>query len=225
MTVDGVSFTMPTPVSQPLLCKPCEDLLSRRGENEVLAQMWRREEGFRIRDSLLECYPALADSTNATVVQLPLSLQRLRLPLTHFALGIVWKAGVRDWQVGKQHVLRRLNLGEHEQSLRDVLLGKDLQLARACVLVDVILDSDARLAMSFPYLGGRGSFDLFVFSIPGLHFRVCLGLGIPESLRGLSLNSPTPFVGASRRIQLDPEGSVERALRTSVPKGKLARVV
>jgi hypothetical protein len=114
---------MPTPrqIVHPLLCGDCEQLLNRMGESWVLPLLAKIDSTFPLLDVLTR--------QQGTVVGHDMSLYALAQNpdarpdlLTHFAIGIFWKAAVYSWRGGRDEP--RIDLEGREEDLRRFLLGE-----------------------------------------------------------------------------------------------------
>jgi len=107
-------------ITEHLLCTSCEQILQREGEGWVLPLLATREGAFPLHDILTARPPDLVmDGATAYAGS---SNPRLRVrDMTHFALGIFWKASVHSWKSGPRSAIPRLKLGSCEQGIRTFL--------------------------------------------------------------------------------------------------------
>jgi hypothetical protein len=80
-----------------LLCPRCEDILNKGGETWTIPKLATVEHNFPLYDILTKCPPAGQDKTWAlhfTAENPEIDVEKL----THFALGIFWKASVHPWK-------------------------------------------------------------------------------------------------------------------------------
>jgi hypothetical protein len=80
-----------------LLCEECEDVLNKGGERWILDKLATWERLFPLYDALTK-YPPLFDE-DGMVVYLAADNPAIDVvKLTHFALGLFWKASVHSWK-------------------------------------------------------------------------------------------------------------------------------
>ena len=101
-------------IQDDLLCEGCEEMLNKRGENWVNPKLATIEKTFPLYDLVMRSYPAYEGQHGGiyyTFTNPDLDVEKL----THFALGIFWKAPV---QSDRAVELRRPRLGAGVQTGR-----------------------------------------------------------------------------------------------------------
>src|SRR5271167_136953 len=103
-----------------LLCLECEDCLNRGGETWLVPLLAQREGGFPFYDLLTRVGPAIIDddvkgfaAANNPDIQPD--------KLTHFAMGVFWKAAVHSWSGSSTEPL--IELGPYAEPIRRYLRG------------------------------------------------------------------------------------------------------
>src|ERR1041385_5458943 len=79
-----------------VLCSDCEQILNVNGEDWVLPQLSTLQ-GFPLHAQLTTVQPDIVDGDVAAYASAKVPDIRTDF-LTHFAMGIFWKAGVHNWQ-------------------------------------------------------------------------------------------------------------------------------
>ena len=87
-----------------VLCFSCEQLLNLYGEDWVLPQL-STVEGFPLHDKLATIQPEIVEKDLAVYASVKANDIRTDF-LTHFALGVFWKAGVHNWNTGYPNIRR-----------------------------------------------------------------------------------------------------------------------
>jgi hypothetical protein len=159
-----------------LLCKNCEDLLSRGGEQWVLPRLAAKT-GFILRDVVEQIKPTVDEHgmrlyPTAAVPEIAVD------KLVHFAMGIFWKASVAAW--GLSAMQSNLKLGPYQESLRKFLLGETPFPEHIRLLTIVAARPLGVAAIRLPVEGRRIECRTFNFLVPGLAFMLFVGKIIPE---------------------------------------------
>jgi len=160
-------------ITHRLLCQPCENLLSQRGETWVIPRLARFEGGFPLVDLLLQQAPI-----NSGFLPLVYSATKnpniQRNKLIHFAIGIFWKASVHSWGAGISEP--HIDLGSGGEALRRFLLEEQEFTPNLALTVSVTPPSVQALpAFSAPERGSNPDLESFYFNVPGLFFNLYVG--------------------------------------------------
>jgi len=171
-----------------LLCKDCEDVLNRGGETWVNDKLATREKTFPLYDILVQRAPDF-DEDGFAVYFTAKNPHLKAVKLTHFALGIFWKASVHAWSGTRTESL--IELGPYSDKVRMWLRGEN-QFPNYVYLVAVVARPErAQPFMTEPYEGERSGWRTFNFCVPGLAFMLNVGKTVDEALRALCIhNSP-----------------------------------
>ena len=94
----GMGFVVPTDrqTQDYLLCEDCEDVLNSGGERWILDKLATWERTFPLYDVLTKV-PPLFDEDGMVVYLAGQNPEIAVEKLTHFALGLFWKASVHSW--------------------------------------------------------------------------------------------------------------------------------
>lgn len=163
-----------------LLCAPCDNLLSRRGESWVLPLLARVDGAFLFSDILHEQAPDLVDGD--TRVYFATKNPKIDVPkLVHFALGIFWKASVHPWRGNRKQNL--ISLGRYGEPVRLYLLGQGPFPQNMSLTAAVLSQPVTLIAANIPYRGSTREYHNFLFYVSGLYFGLYVGKGISAASR------------------------------------------
>jgi hypothetical protein len=161
-----------------LLCRSCEDILSSEGERRVLPLLAREDKTFPLYDLLMKVSPDLI-TENVTAYAAARNPQIPVEALTHFALGIFWKASVHHWHGSKTE--NQIILGPYEQKIRSFIREprKNPFPENVALMVAVLPPPNVTLLMNLPEQAPRGGgFRNFRFYIPGVQFVLGVGKNV-----------------------------------------------
>src|SRR6266513_2514029 len=166
-------------LSDYLLCRDCEQRLSKNGENWFLANCWRRHQ-FRLASMLDSASPQLTFPGKQTHIYHAASIPGLNVSaLAHFACGMFWRASVHQWEK-----CRGINLGPYEEQLRRYLLGEAQFPPDCALLVSVPANPTAFVGLSLvPYGARKGNHHCWKLVVLGVAFHLLVGRQIPRTLR------------------------------------------
>lgn len=165
-------------VSEPFLCRDCENLFSRYGENYVLDQSVRLDKGrFPLREFLLDnCL--LVSNDNYQIYDAKLLLGLKVEHLLYFSASVFWRACARSWKVQNQNY--QICLGPYQELFRRYLLRQTPLPQNARIFVSVASEEDIqKLLTVLPPCPDRiidvPSVHMYKFCIPGILFILLLG--------------------------------------------------
>jgi hypothetical protein len=197
---DGVIIPGGRELKAPLLCLDCEDILNSGGEMWVgpklgwvgrfpLFDMARKCSGYFDEDGVQGLY--LACSNPEIDVE----------KLTHFALGIFWRAGVHSWKKNKDEPL--IDLGSYGERIRLWLRGEASFPENVALHMSLSRPELAQIVHGFPVevLGHtRGPFRVYWLHLLGALFTLAVGKGLTEMEREgcLYRNPAHPFIVADK---------------------------
>jgi hypothetical protein len=174
-----------------VLCFPCEQILSAKGEDWVLPQLSTLQR-FPLYEKLTTIEPAIVDGDMAAYegVEVP-HIQTDSL--IHFAMGIFWKAAAHDWQTG--HGTLRLEFGPYRDQIRTFLLS-GLFPKHAYLMINVVPPTYPTVSAYVPYRSHKLEFAFYSFYVPGVEFTLALSRTTPDYLRAVCVvhNPVRPIV-------------------------------
>jgi hypothetical protein len=176
------TITTSKQITDYVLCACCEDLFNKNGESWMLKQVWNGKR-FPLRDRLGAALP-LQHYTLANTVAFSGAATGIDTDkLGYFALSVIWRAGVHQWDiplVGKTTVL---NIGTVEEPMRQFLLGEAAFPTNVAILAAVCTDPYSRGLFYRPAQTTGLPGTSFVMLTLGVHFMVFTGDSIPPILR------------------------------------------
>jgi hypothetical protein len=164
-------------VSDYLLCEECEQRFQRLGESWMMANCYRDQGTFRIRDLLQNARP-LSNNNDIHVYETAKLADFDADALIYFAISVIWRAAVHQWRI--EGHLYSIDLGPYEEPFREFLLGKTSFPDRVVLSVRVAARPDALDVAYVPHVGKRDGVHFYKFCIPGLVFLALVGGQIPE---------------------------------------------
>ncbi len=166
-------------LQHPLLCFDCEQILSRKGENEIVPLLADIEGNFPLHDRLTVVEPFLAipevqvyESHKAAGVNFEV--------LTHFALGIFWKAGVHSWTKTSKEPW--IPLGPYAEPIRKFLKGDEGFPKHIVLHVYIQRKPVKSVSFNMPVTPVGAMPRSHWFYIPGIVFLMFAGKVMPHEL-------------------------------------------
>lgn len=207
-------------VSQPLLCEQCEQLFSTQGESDVMAQCYRGERSFRLREHLQSLPPA---HTRGDIRVVPVQEATSR-PFLYFAASIFWRSAAATWRFEGKPIESVVLGARYQEELRRYLLGEQAFPTNARVFVHTWRDTPLGHASTFPFSSRINGLRRHSFLIPGIHFILLLGKAVLQQAEPFALNSDegsfmwlVPGTGTAFYL------GIEETFRSATPVGALSR--
>jgi len=163
-----------------LLCAECDNLLNKRGENWLLPKLATWDKGFPLYDLLTRVPPDVAyDGVEGYAAARNPAIDVRAI--THFALGVFWKAAVHSWS--KEKGEPRIELGPYEEKLRRFIRGEG-DFPEHTILNVGLAPPQIKFINSFePYRGSAPGCRNFIFNVPGMQFVLTVGKTMSAELR------------------------------------------
>ena len=163
-----------------LLCAECEDLFNKNGENEILKWVWNGKH-FPLGDRLSVAVPLYTDPVTARFSGTSISVDTGKL--AYFALSVIWRAAIHEWDLPFDGKTTLLNLGAVEEPIRKYLLGTAGFPSEVVVVATACTDSLSIQSFFIPsrVIGYPGT--CFAVLALGIYFRVLIGSDIPPEIR------------------------------------------
>src|ERR1700674_5236900 len=183
----GDGFLLPTDrqTKDYLLCKDCEDILNKGGESWITDKLATWERTFPLYDMLTKL-PADFDEDGMMVYFAAKNPEIKVDKLTHFALGLFWKASVHPWKGGRTEP--RIELGPYSEDIRKWLIGEGDLRENVYIIAAVERPERAQIAINDPYEGMHSGYRSFFVHVPGLFFMLAVGKTVDESMRWLCIH-------------------------------------
>ena len=211
--------------SMPLLCQDCEVRFQQGGEDWTLANRYRSDGSFPLREMLKRTAPVESkqDRSKAYDARKVAGLEVQQL--IYFAASLFWRAGVADW---------RVKFADAEKIDFDTQLMTELQqylLAKGpfppWASVFIVLDETAapHRAMWSPRKQGERPELRYSLYIPGIIFE--LGVDLAPQLRNYSISDPTEKIVLSDLVYayvgaigsgLTENSEVSKSLKKHLPR-------
>jgi hypothetical protein len=208
----GGGFVIPTDrqTQDFLLCEACEGVLNCGGERWILDKLATWERTFPLYD-LLTKVPPFFDEDDMVLYAGAQNPEIDVEKLTHFALGLFWKASVHSWRGDTNHP--RINLGPYSEEIRKWLRGQDAFPQYVYPIVVIEKPQKAQIAMNDPYEGVRQGWRTHFVHVPGVLFMMALGKTVDDSVRDLSITNAGNPVIVSDALTEDFEKLMVKTLR------------
>jgi len=163
-----------------LLCESCEDMINKGGENWVNPKLATIEKTFPLYDLVMGSYPAYEDQHGGiyyTFTNPNLDVERL----THFALGVFWKAAVHSWSGSKKEPM--INLGEYVDVIRTWLRSESDFPDDVTLAVTVAKPETALVVLQQPVKIPGVRWRRYHFYVPGVMFSLNVGREVEGQMR------------------------------------------
>ena len=171
----------------PLLCGACDGFLSEKGEAWVLPLLATIDGKFPFYEILEKVPPDVVDGDSkgyAAAKNPDIDIESL----THFAIGIFWKASVHPWS--SERTAPQIDLGAYGEELRTFLLGRTSFPERVALTVGVQPPPVKQISFNRPYRGSETEYHNFLFHVPGISFALAVGKQIEKVKRVCFYSSP-----------------------------------
>jgi len=158
-----------------LLCQDCECMLNDGGEKWMVGKLCTVDRKFPLYDLLNRQAPINTDAdgeTFAAGTNPDFDVKRI----SHFALGVFWKASVYPWKLGE------ISLGPYADAIRTWLRGETAFPQNVAPNVILSRPAAAKTLMNPPYLTAVAPCHSYMFNVPGVFFRLSVGkdIQLPE---------------------------------------------
>jgi hypothetical protein len=181
-------------IAEHLLCRDCEQLFSRRGEDWVLSRM--------ARSGNSPLFNALSAAKPYSVFQQDNLYAFVGIPeidaakLGYFAISVFWRSSAKRWKDLNTEV--GIELGPYREPLRKWLLDEGAFPKNAALVICVPPTEQAVAAVYSPRQMKNAHFHRITFYIPGVEFTLCLGNKTPAYARETCAHaSPEKFIFTS----------------------------
>lgn len=159
-------------VQDDLLCLKCEDILNKGGETWVNPKLATVKDSFPLYDLLMRVAPVFQDEKGGVywASQNPdIDVDKL----THFAVGIFWKAAVHTWRIGKEKI--RIELGPYADPIRLWLRGECSFPGNVNLTLAMARPESTLVVLTGPTKQSTKRWHSFSVQVPGLLFTLHAG--------------------------------------------------
>jgi len=162
-------------IHTPLLCFDCEDILNKGGEAWLIPLLAEYDGKFPLHEIVIRLPPESTDGDadcHAAVRNSAIECEKL----THFAMGIFWKAAVHSWRRAKTETV--IELGGYRESVRTFLLGESAFPSHMALTVGIVPAPTKLAVFELPTMERQTGWHEFSFYIPGIKFVLAVGKSI-----------------------------------------------
>jgi hypothetical protein len=163
-----------------LLCLDCEECLNEGGETWITPLLARREGPFPFYELLTKVAPDVVDGDlkgYATANNPDIYPDKL----THFAMGIFWKAAIHSWRGDTSEP--SIDLGPYAEPIRKYLKGESGFPDRMALVIGVLPAPVKEISFHNPYRATSADYHLFLFYTLGIEYSLAVGKGVSAQLR------------------------------------------
>lgn len=199
-----------------VFCAACEQRFNREGETWSVSRLATRR-GFPLRDLIQRSQPICEDAviTFYSCNRIP----PLRVEsLTHFAMGVFWKASVYPWKVFGESI-NKLAFGSYAERIRQYLAGIGGFPTNMSLMVHVDPLPNPFIAFHLPRARKSGQLHWFDWYVNGVEFVLVVGRAIPTDMKDACIfSAPNHLIFLVRDLQ----GHLNSVLKRSAPPKKVS---
>lgn len=164
-----------------LLCRDCEQRISKFGENWVLAHCLHKDHSFPLASILASRTPDASSAKTTTRLYYAAKIPEIDISaLAYFATSIFWRGSIHPWNDDRSIPVR---LGPFQEQFRQYLLGL-LPFPKDCSLSVVVREGKEIDRLTYAPIGKReGDFHVYKFPMPGLGFSMVVSKNVPQNYR------------------------------------------
>ncbi|MFZ0277111.1 MAG: hypothetical protein WA254_17110 [Candidatus Sulfotelmatobacter sp.] len=168
-------------MTAPLLCRECEQRLSKHGENWVLKHCLRKNGTFPLASLLASKTPDLSSPENPTRIYYASRIPEINiLALAYFAASIFWRGSIHPWNDDGSIPVE---LGPFQEQFRRYLMGLQAFPKDSSLWVMVREGKEIDRLTYAPVGERKGNFHVYKFPMPGLAFLLTVSKNIPVNHR------------------------------------------
>jgi len=174
-----VTATTSRQVRDYLLCAECEDLFNKNGEQAIVKWVWNGKD-FPLGNRLAVAHQHFTFSKALVFSGRAIGIDVEKI--SYFALSVIWRAAVHQWDLMFGDKSTLLDLGKTEEPIRQYLHGDADFPDQVAITATVCTD---RTSMTFypPCRATDIPHTAFGFLALGIHFLVYVGDKIPLAVR------------------------------------------
>lgn len=214
--------------TQYLLCKDCEDKLSKYGETAVMGGCYKKASQFTLRKQLDSASPSgYSNDGKRYYLGLDVEPDINSKAYSYFALSLLWRGSVTDW--GSPYNGFKGALGNvYTENFRQFLYSDASFPKNTLVLVYVDFDQPSQMQFLIPpvpeiKLGKYGNRRrIHTFAIPGISFKVLVGGNVEKFASDNFQGSKICFFEWSFADSGNFYNKIASTTQQVEPKGKLA---
>jgi hypothetical protein len=169
-----------------LLCLECEDVLNKRGENWLLPKLATIDGKFPLYDMLRQGTP-VAEQDQRQIYAAARNPKIDVAKISHFAMGVFWKAAAHSWRGGTTEPL--IELGKYREEVRAFVRGEGPFPQNMALTVCVLPPPVKAFVFTKPYRGDVVDVHVFVFVVPGIQFVLKVGNLVTREMKRICIES------------------------------------
>jgi hypothetical protein len=177
---DGVVSHTDRQIQDYLLCRDCEHILNERGENWVNSKLATTEKTFPLYDLVMSSPEAFSDENGGVYLTADNPDFDVK-SLSHFALGIFWKAGVHSWSGARTEPM--IDLGDYTEPIRTWLKGETAFPRDVTLTIMCSRPENTFVVLSQPVEVKGKAWRNYWFYVPGVMFFLNIGPTIELEMR------------------------------------------
>jgi hypothetical protein len=171
-----------------LLCKDCEEILNCHGESWMIPKFARLGARFPLYELTTNTPPLYRDGDGAMYSAAGNDAIEIE-KLTHFALGIFWKASVHSWTGRGTEPM--IQLGPYSVAIRRWLLRESLFPSHVCLWVSLSRPERALITLNVPVETKTTRWRTYMLYLLGVQFVLSVGKHMdPEARLTCLYNGP-----------------------------------
>jgi len=162
-----------------LLCKDCELMLSRDGEQHAIELGYRGKNKYKF-SKILDSYHPIKSNEHFNVYN-GSSIKEIDInKLIYFGVSVFWRASVHRWKIGHEEYIN-INLErKYQEQFRLFLLNKVEFPNNSSIILYV--DKEVNFPAMIPPRGGiTGKYFKYKFQVPGFQYILNVGEKTPSS--------------------------------------------
>jgi len=163
-----------------LLCSECEDILNKGGETWTIPKLATMKKKFPLYDALLKG-PVIELDESGGVYSATENRHIDIEKLSHFAMGIFWKASIHSWKGDEGKPL--IDLGIHSEAIRLWLRAEEKFPHNLCLSIMLSKPGRALVAVTGPVETVESSGRNFLLYVPGIVFTLNSGEALDLDMR------------------------------------------
>lgn len=164
-----------------LLCRDCEQRLSRNGEDWVLRNCLKKDGSFPTASMLASKIPDASSPESTTKVYFIANIPEINVSaLSYFAASIYWRGSIHPWNDDGTFPVP---LGPFEEPFRKYLMGVE-DFPTDCALLLIVREGKKLdRATTMPVGQRMGNVHVYNFPMPGFAFSLTVGKNLPDVYR------------------------------------------
>ena len=193
LMTEKVALTTSSQIHDYVLCRDCEQLLSKNGE-AYAARLMCGKTRFPLMERLRVAPPV--DFRIGTKAYSGSAIGVDTDKLAYFALSVVWRAAVHQWKSPHSNQpIYSINVGPFLEPMRRYLLGTGPFPADVAVNVIVATDDQSQRTAYTPSLAAGASCMTFGLLVCGIHFAISMANPLPSlNRKGCCYNTPDHLI-------------------------------